>query len=883
MDGSASGAITDVQGGYVISGISAGSHTVTVKYIGYATKSISDVMVKDGAVTTLDVVMDEPSSESLKEVVITSSYRQESVTSLLVNQKNSMSVSSGISADQISRSPDKNIGQVLKRVSGASIQDNKFVVVRGLNDRYNNATLNNVLLPSSEPDRKAFSFDIIPSGLIDNVVINKTALPDKPGDFAGGLIQIHTKDFPEQQFFSFTLGTSYNTISTFKDVLSGKRTARNFVGFDDGSHRLPDGVPADQKAFNGLSGAAQDRMNRSFENTWQINPRKGLPAGNFQFTMGKTFYGKTNSNRKLGFILSVTDNYSETNQLAERSDYNIDTKSFNYHLLDTTGTFQSSFGALANIAYSNGRSTISFKNLYNRVYNDQTIIRHRATDPQPPFHYVTYANFHNLTERSLYSGTLEGLHAVGGNDIRINWSLNYSGLERLEPDSRIVNYTNDHAIVDQPVNGGSSRSFSNVNDNIYNGQVAVSFPFKIDALSQELKIGGLTQYRDRKANYRPLSYHRSSSFPFDQLTLPPYLLFAPENLGSEGLYLRDDSSPENKYEANSFLKSGFAMLQNELGKKLKLIWGFRFESYHQELAPVSEKTGIRTTDTTYNSLLPSVNLIYALNKKTNLRASYSNTVARPELREIASYSFYDFLNSASVFGNPRLRQTRITNIDLRYEWYPRAGETVNAALFYKKFKDPISESWASQDNNDRTYINLNDAVSYGAEVELRKDLAFVLGDWGKNSFLSLNGSYIYSRIKNPNSSNQRNVNGDTRPLPGQSPYLVNIGLQIGDPGNTFSATILYNRTGERINTVGDDSSNKLDIFEAPRNQLDVQLRKKVFHQNGEVKLGFSNLLNANYLLYQNKNDKKSYQRGDYTYYKYRLGTDISLSLNYTIK
>lgn len=882
LEGSSNGSITDVDGNYLLDNVPAGTHTVVVKYIGYATRSVTGVIVKAGEVASLNVIMSEASSQKLNEVVVTSSYQQASVNALLALQKNNASVSSGISADQIERSPDKNIGQVLKRISGASIEDNKFVIVRGLNDRYNNATLNNVLLPSSEPDRKAFSFDIIPSNLIDNVVINKTALPDKPGDFAGGLIQIHTKDFPDQDFYSFSLGTSYNTVSTFKSMISGPREGLDYLGFDNGSRKLPSVVPPDQAAFNSLSGDAKDQMNKAFANTWNIDRHKGLPSDNFQFTLGHTFYGKKSGNRKVGLILSVTHNHNEASQIAERNDYNIESNTFKYHLIDTSGIFTSTLGAMANIAYSNGRSTISFKNLYNHIFDDQTIIRHRATDPQPPFNYVTFSNFHDLTERSLYSGTLDGQHAIGANDVRLDWSLNYSNIIRQEPDARIVNYTDDHAIMDQPVNGGSSRSFSNVNDHIYNGLVSASFPYKIGKLKQELKVGGAAQYRNRHANYRPLSYQRSNGFSYDKLSLPPYLLFVPENLGSDGLYLRDDSSPENKYDASSSLSSGFIMLQNNFSSRLKLIWGARFESYHQEIKPVQKTASIYTTDTTYNSLLPSANLVYALTDQANLRASYSNTVARPELREIASYSFYDFLNSASVFGNPGLKQTRITNMDLRYEWYPAVGETFNVALFYKKFKDPISESWASQDNNDRTYINLNDAICYGAEVELRKDLAFLLDDWGKNSYLSLNGSYIYSRIKNPNET-VRNINGAKRPLPGQSPYLINVGLQIGNPANTFSGTVLYNRTGERINTVGDDSSNKLDIYEAPRNLLDIQLRKKVFQGNGEVKAGVSNLLNSDYLLYQNSNGQKSYQSQDYLYYKYKPGITFSLALSYTIR
>ncbi len=875
VQGTSTGAVTDVEGRYTLN-LAPGTYTLEFKYMGYQTKAVSEVVVKQGTPTQLPVIMDEPKSKDLKEVVIRGSFKQETINALYTAQKNNIAVSSGISAEQIKASPDKNTGEVLKRVSGASIQDNKFVVVRGLTDRYNNATMNNVLLPSTEPDRKSFSFDIIPSGLIDNMVINKTATPDKPGDFAGGLIQVSTKDFPEEKFVTASVGMSVNTLSTFKDAKTGVRGGTDYWTFDDGSRKLPSSVPANSNDFNDLSGKAKDDLNRSFKNNWKVSKTTVAPGSNLQLTAGNTkYYGE----HKLGYVFSLTHNHSERNEFAERNDYDIDNNVYKRHNIDTTNKYSSSLGAVANFAYSYKNSKISFKNIYNRILDNTTILRQFATDPNPPFHYVSQSSMLALVERYVLSSTLQGEHGIGKNK-KFEWLVNYSNTNRQDPDIRISNYTDGHAIINQPVNGGSSRGFFKVKDDILNGGASYQFPIVKENKNHTLKVGVFEQYRKRYSSYRPLSYQSAPGFPYEKLAASPYELFTNENLGSNSIYLRDDASLAGTYDAKTNLSAGYFMFDNFISKKLRVIWGLRFESYKQQLKPIYNAATF-TTDTVYNSFLPSANFVYSLTDKTNLRLSYSNTVARPELREIASFSFYDFLNTAAVFGNPSLKQTRISNIDLRYELYPGAGETFAVAAFYKKFKNPISEAWYSLDNNDRTYINLDNANTFGAEIEARKNLQFVMGNWGKNSYVFINGAYIHSSIKNPNQT-VRNINGEKRAMPGQSPYLINAGLQINNPNNDMGMTILYNRIGSRINIVGDDSSNKLDIFENSRNLLDLQLSKRLFKKNAELKLNISDILNNPYLLYQNKDNKKSYSKGtDYIFYTYKYGTNFSLSFSYT--
>jgi hypothetical protein len=221
LQGISKGAATNVSGEYALTGIPAGTYEILVKYVGYQNKLISEVQVTNNAATSLNITLDEANTQQLQAVTVRATFRQESTNSLYAQQKNSSRISDGISADAIRRSPDRNTAEVLKRVSGASIQDNKFVVVRGLGDRYNVTTLNNSVMPSTEPDRKAFSFDVIPSTLVDNIVISKTATPDLPGDFAGGNVQVTTKDFPDTKVVTLQVGISGNTQTTFKDFKQG--------------------------------------------------------------------------------------------------------------------------------------------------------------------------------------------------------------------------------------------------------------------------------------------------------------------------------------------------------------------------------------------------------------------------------------------------------------------------------------------------------------------------------------------------------------------------------------------------------------------------------------------------------------------------------------
>ncbi|RRN77857.1 TonB-dependent receptor, partial [Pseudoxanthomonas sp. SGD-10] len=433
IDGTTKGVITDVQGAYVIAGLAPGKYTLNFRYLGYQTKQVTGVEVKSGQVVTLDVQMETSSIQQLKEVVVTASYRNETVGALYAQQKNSISIGDGISSDVIKKSPDRNTGEVLKRVSGASVQDNKFIIVRGLSDRYNAAMVNNSPLPSSEPDRKTFSFDVIPSNLIDNVVISKTATPDLPGDFSGGAVQIKTKDFPDQRSFELNVGAGYNTISTFKDFYGNDRKGINYLGFTAKDNKLPASFPSSRERYLALPISQRVALSKRFNNTWGVSKLgSALPSQSLQLIYGDSYRLKNDG--KIGFIASATYRNSESISNEVRNDYNEVGENNQglplFEFKDKYFNFSSSLGLLANVAYSKGRSKFSLKNIYNQSYDESYLNRNGIYDVQS----LQQVSQQEINEKSLLNSVLEGSHQLKeGNNSKLDWNVSFSQITNNQP------------------------------------------------------------------------------------------------------------------------------------------------------------------------------------------------------------------------------------------------------------------------------------------------------------------------------------------------------------------------------------------------------------------------------------------------------------------
>ena len=885
IKGSTKGTSSDIAGRYIISIGTPGKTTLIYSYNG-VTQEVADIEISAGKITVQDLALTQ--REKTEEAVVvraTSTARKETAASLITFQKNTNTVASVISAEAIRRSPDRNTGEILKRTPGTSIQDGKFLVVRGLADRYNQAMLNGILLTSTEPDRKTFSFDLIPSQMIDNIIINKAFVPEYPGEWAGGLIQVNTKDIPSKDFFTLQVGTGYNTQTTGKDFYKESQGGKlDWLGIDDGTRALPAGYTT-KSNFDTMSRAQKTAIGKSMRNSW-VPDRVTAPL-NQSFAINGGFVGKL-FGKKVGGSLGINYNKNYRNQdLLNRKNIATEalfTRENSYedrkYLQETTA------GGLASFAVEfNPLNKVSVKTLINVNAGNSVTARNGYDSSRPrPLQQGTEFTF---KQNTFFTTQINGEHGLS-KALKLKWYGAFNILDGYIPDQRRLSYeratsqdTYEAIIANSLSQQSGSRIYQSLSDYIYTAGGDLSFNFNAFSFKQTLKTGYMLQIKDRLydaqlfANYLPTDNSSLRKFEAGRI-------FSPENFGTgfDNKFAFDAIKNKNfRYMANTILNAGFVQLDNQLSNALRVVWGLRVEDYDQLIGSV-KKYDSRHTYTRVTDFLPGINITYKLDNKTNLRLSGSQTVIRPELRELSALNLYDFELNASVQGKPDLKRTKIINADFRYELYPRAGEVFTAGVFYKYFKDPIEQLFneGAGGASTFTYQNPNSAFSYGAEVELRKKLDALNGL--KNFTVQTNVSVIRSNVKDENLKVDRS-------LQGQSNYLVNAGILYDLEKIGLNVTTLFNIIGKRIYLVGDVSAaaGSPDVYEAPRPLLDFQVSKKVLKTKGEIKLNVSDILNRKQIFYQNNTIGSNYgldKKADAYRFTRVNGTTFSLSFNYTL-
>ena len=874
-------ASSDFDGNFIIRDLPVGTYEVQFSTSSYRTKIISEVIVKANDATNLTVSLVESKNE-LKEVVITKTKAKvESIKSLLIQQKNSASVSDGISAESIKRTPDKNTSDVLKRISGASIQDNKFVIIRGLNDRYNTAILNGAPLPSSEPDRKAFSFDIFPSNMLDNLVITKTATPDLPGEFAGGVIQINTKSVPDKNFQTISIGSGYNTITTFKNQRTYKGSSTDWLGFDNGVRDLPSSIPS-KEVFADIENASEKlNLAKGVNYDWSINDARFKPNTSMQYSLGHHF---DFDEKVFGVLFSATHNITNNFNEISNKDYDrvvgepsrlisdFNDKSYKVDVLTA---------ALANFSLKlNANNSISFKNIYSINSTDITRERYGKSQVNEPRIFISDIRW--FTSNKIYSGQLNGDHYFEMPKIKINWTGFYSDINRSVPNLRRNGYSFDSEAED-PIpsanittalgtDSAGQMFFSENKESIQGGKLDLSRKFTIGKeFINEVKIGGITQKRDRDFSSRQLFFvEPQDNFDRSLLNQPNATIFSQQNLGVispsvNGFSLYELTKSTDDYQAGSELNAGYVMLDNKY-KDFRLVWGARFENFVQTLKTDLTPTQPIEEKKKQNDFLPSVNLIYAVSKKQNLRLSFSKTLNRPEFRELAPFGFDDFTTRFFTSGNDTLKIATIKNYDFRYETYPGMGQLFSFSYFRKEFTNPIEIQQDDVRKNNVKYKNAKTGESSGIELEFRTLLSSIFPSEKTRIFdditLFSNIAIIKSSVEDyPFIDEQgKETPYDKRPLQGQSPYVINAGIQYLNPdkGWIFSANL--NRAGSRL-YIGAAPGEEA-IWEKARTFLDMQIAKSLMNNKLEIKLNVQNILAQDQIFYFKNTDKYVDQRFD---------------------
>ena len=851
-------------------------YSLSFSYVGYKQNVVAKIIANNVGEDLIQDVLLEEDGKKLTDVVVSASRgsnKGETVNALIAYQKNTNTVASVISSETIKRSPDRNTAEILKRTPGASIQEGKYIVVRGLADRYNQAMLNGILLTSTEPDRKTFSFDLFPAQIIDNIIINKAFVPELPGEWAGGLIQVNTKDIPNKDFFNVQVSTSYNTITTGKDFFKDKGGKTDWYGIDDGTRSLPVGYTT-KSNFDTASIGFKTAMGKTMSNNWV--PVKTTAAPNFAVQLNGGFSGLLFGKKIGGMIganfaknLKFQDNLNQQNTLEANKFSTI------YKYADEKYIQDINMGAIAGLSmYLNPLNKISYKAIVNvksnNAYTQRSGNEYSRGD-------LMRANEFTFAQNTFFTNQLNGEHSLNS-QLKLNWYGAFNILDSYSPDQRRILYTKSATGSDPYVlnisnslsQQSGSRIYQNLSDYIYTAGGDVTYKIK----QQTVKFGYLFQVKDRLYDAKLFA----NFLPKDNPTLralPPEVVFAPENFGTgtDNKFGFDAIKGRNfRYLANTILNAGYLQFDNKLSEKLRIVWGLRVEDYDQLVGSV-KTWDPRHTHSKVTDYLPGLNTTFKISKNSNLRITGSQTVIRPELRELSFLNIFDFDLNASVQGNPSLKRTKITNTDIRYEVYPGSGEVFTAGVFYKNFVNPIEQIFSEGSGGSSTFSfqNAKKAVTYGLELEARKKI-------NKYFTFQANASFINSKIKDENLKLDRQ-------LQGQSPYLVNVGLLYDVAEKGFNATLLFNQIGERIYLVGDMQAGSAspDIYEAPRSLIDFQMSKKILKSKAEIKFTISDILNQEQVFYQNLTTNPKYEKGvDAVRFSRKFGSNFGVSFNYSL-
>ncbi len=856
------GASTDIDGKYQIKRIPDGIYDVRISFLGYETKVITGVEVKTGDLKILDVSLSEDQGLQQQEVVISASAIKSGEGAILAERKKSASIGDGISSEQMKKAPDATSGDALKRVTGVSIVDNKFVFVRGVTDRYNQTTLNGASVTSTSVDKKSFSFDMLPSNLLENMNVAKTATPDLPGDFTGGLVQLNTLDFPESRSVKFVYAGSYNSITTFESFQRSQSGGSDWLGSDDGIRSFPEGTTASAP------------LHQRLPNTWGAVAQRAPMNQSMSVSVGDNFYF---DEHQLGVIaaLSYRNNFSHQ----ELTIHDVSGQSTQRKLTGVSDKYSVLWGTILdlNVKYADLHK-FSFKNNYNRSAEDK-INESGGLDIYNDNRTRSYQI--EWEQRSMYSGQLGGEHRFPEvMHLNVDWLGYFSQAYTDQPDRKQIAYTLPLAAntdTDPFIASPGERSWSNLYDKTSGQKMNLVLPMG----NMKFKSGVLNErkYRDYSIRYFQVDHSSLAPQHFYYTVLPVQEIYQAEHFGPGKFGMTEISKPSDKYAAEHTLFAYYLMadVPFSIGSlEFRATGGVRMEHSIQKVFTQQSRTSSLpfVSSIANRDFLPSLNFTYMINEAQNLRFAYSKTVNRPEFREMASVYSYDFDKYEYVYGNTSLQRATVNNYDIRYEIFPEIGDLMAVSYFYKEMFSPIEEVRTFSSFAERTWFNAEKGKNHGWEFELRKNFRF-LGEYFGNFQLIGNYTRIYSEVPYSvdlgGSGNPMIVTG-TRAMQGQSPYMYNLSLFFNEPHYGTSVNVLYNEFGSRIDAITDLRSGDGNIYEHKRGTVDASVTQPLqsLLHGLESKFTVKNLNNQDVVYTQDGNDQR----------RINVGINYSLQFNY---
>lgn len=858
LTGTSLGAVSQGDGRFSVGNVPPGLVAIQVRLIGYAPKTVTGIQLRAGQTIEQDVTLDVAAIQ-LEGSIVTAQAERGSVSAALDAQRNALNVVSAVTAEQIARSPDSDAAAAVQRVSGVTVQDGKFVFVRGLGERYTTTSLNGARIPSPEPEKKVVPLDLFPAGLLQSIVTSKTFTPDLDGDFSGASVDLVTREFPFRRTATYSASIGMNTATTGKMMLADPKLAREYLGFAGADRELPELVRA---AGNFQGGVTQNQMNgmiRTFRNSWTPVEERGLPNSSFAMSIGGNdgLLG-----RQIGYVASLT--YS----LAQEARANMYQARANLDPV-TRGTYAENefrgelgrlsvlWGGLLNLSTFLGNDhRLSLNTSYSRTADSEASV-------DEGFDENLAGAFRRSTlryvERGVWASQLRGQHTLGERHLA-DWSLTASRVSRREPDRSDLVYFSDGGTAPYEIYissaDGARRTFAGLAEQSYDAGASWRYVFGDPAINNGVKFGAAFRATDRDADNFQYGIIGSVSGPSGQLSAEEIF---------DGRFTADGQSilriaPQGQagsYSARDRITAGYVMADVGLTQRLRLIGGARVELADVEVTTVNFFNAREAVVRNETDILPSLGVIYRLRDDQNLRFSVSQTLARPEYRELSPILFRDVLGSQAYRGDTSLVRTLIQNVDLRWEWYMSPGEIFSLALFGKRFDRPIEQvEVPTSGTSTLSWTNAEEAFNYGIEIELRKSLNMVAGVLEPFTAFA-NATFMRSDISFVESEFFSVTNFD-RPLVGQAPYVVNAGLTYANDSGRLSATTLYNLVGKRVFAAGADPLP--DVYELPRHVLDFSLRFPVL-STLDGKLDVKNILDEPYVRRQGSVDRLRYTSG----------------------
>lgn len=894
---------TDLNGRFRLE-LPPGAYDLRVTFELHRPARVARVVVEPGRLTTLDFSL-LPDESAVESIQVESEVDQASVEGQALRRKRDAAVGDSVGRAEIARTPDRNAAEAARRVVGASVVAGRYVYVRGLGERYTNASLNGAPLPSPEPDRNTVPLDLFPALVLESLTINKTFTPDQPADFAGGSVRLATRRFPSERLVQLSLNAGFNTRTTLRQGLGYTGSATDFLGFDSGLRQLPGGVPG----YVVVTGASKpDGGTVSAEETAEVSRRLSSRMSTRRQLMPPNHGGslvlgdawKVGGARKLGALaaLSYSRSFQSTRGEIVRV-YGLPTgdRQELRPLVDyraERGVDSVRWGAFATVSYEvSGQDRLSLDGMHSQSADDSAAeLEGRAESVSAQVHATRLG----YASRALSFGQLRGEHELPKlMGARLDWYASLSHATRNEPDTRANLYqlrTDLEPVAWQWQAGAQSGSHLFADQAEHQRGVGVDYtqPLGVAERAPKLKVGGALSSRERDFGARRFELAKGRTTPEQEARFfrcPGAVfsldcsdrLFQTSSVGT--LLTGSEKTRENDaYRASLAVYAAYAQVDVEPIQRLRLVAGSRVEVTRERIESYDpfavEKTPI-SGSIAQTDWLPALSMVYRATPSVNTRFALSRTLARPQLRELAPFVLNPYFGGLSTQGNPGLRMTHVTNLDLRVEHFPSLREVLAFSIFYKHFQDPIEEVLKSRGGLYVSYDNARGADLIGMELEGRRGLGTVARALSDFSLLA-NVTLVKSRVELATLGASTNP---SRPLSHQAPYMVNLALDYASPTARTQLRLLYNVSGARIVQVGADGLQ--DIFERPRHLLDFTALQAL-GSHFELKLAALNLLDSPVRLTQSGVDPDGpggAKPAEFTTGEYRTGTTFSLSLAYT--